>query len=253
MSNQAKSVKRLPGRLRESVQASVDQTTSPIFVVGCPHSGTTILTRCLGQHSRIYAIPYETGTFIRPTTSSSVSDWHQESLLKARGVYKNIYCEKTPEHLWHLKRIFRYIPSSRIIIIERDGRDIAASLRRRLGLQAASARWVDAIETGRSWSGDERVQLISYEDLVKDPVLTLKRCCIRLGFESEAQMLIPNPEWSWQPRSRGDATHGERRKQQVAKPLFDGRGRWRTDLSTSELDACLEIVGETLGRLGYDC
>lgn len=251
MSKRVKSVKQLPGRLRESVQSSVDKTESPIFVVGCPHSGTTILTRCLGQHSRIHAIPYETGTFLSPTTSSSVSSWHQKRLSEAYRVYKDRYCEKTPEHLWHLKRIFHYLPSSRVIVIERDGRDIAASLGRRVGPRAASALWVDAIETGRIWSEDERVQVISYEDLVKDPVLTLTRCAAGLGLQFEAQMLTPNPEWSWQPRSRGDRAHGERRKQQVAKPLFDGRGRWRRDLSTSDLNACLEIVGETLARLGY--
>jgi hypothetical protein len=34
-----------------------DQPTKPIFVVGSPRSGTSILTWCLGQHSNIFPVP----------------------------------------------------------------------------------------------------------------------------------------------------------------------------------------------------
>jgi hypothetical protein len=49
--------------------------TAPIFVVGCGHSGTTLMRRLLGMHKNLFAVPLETFmfldrkelTFLKPT------------------------------------------------------------------------------------------------------------------------------------------------------------------------------------------
>jgi hypothetical protein len=133
------------------------------FLVGCPRSGTTMVQQALSRHSRI-AIPAETKFFFsflghshksqvrhverlnedlniqlpRPATRiTSVEEGRAFYEMMARQYVersrkKDAICfgEKTPEHTGHLPRIRQMFPDAKIVVLYRDGRDVAASLAR---------------------------------------------------------------------------------------------------------------------------
>ena len=138
----------------------------PFFIVGCPRSGTTLLSVLLDRHSRL-CIPPETGYFAEVAPHLAGGDdalaldtlrgWPRlpelnltpemvighlagQSLsvagvltaileLYARSEGKIRCGEKTPQHLLQVPVILRHFPRARILCLLRDGRDVALSLR----------------------------------------------------------------------------------------------------------------------------
>ena len=136
------------------------------FVVGCPRSGTTLLSVLLDRHSRL-CVPPETGFFaeVAPRLPSSdaaslldsLRSWPRlpelnltpEAILTHLGrrpasiagvltAILELYAaaegkarcgEKTPQHLLQVPIILQHFPGARIVCLLRDGRDVALSLR----------------------------------------------------------------------------------------------------------------------------
>jgi len=148
-------------------------STAPIFVLGCGHSGTTLLRTILNAHPRLCGGP-EHGLF------SSVSDWnaplrtkprfsgkpqdatrlHQEfccsneDMCRRLDRLRNItvvdyarsvlsaYCaaqgkarwvHKHPSAVHMMNHFVQSFPDGRFLYVVRDGRDVACSLAERLG------------------------------------------------------------------------------------------------------------------------
>jgi hypothetical protein len=139
---------------------------SPFFVVGCPRSGTTLLSVLLDRHSRLCVQP-ETAYFLeiaphlwyrtrRVGLRRLLHRWPRlaelgldaDDVLRALprngalepallrtllGLYaerrgKVRAGEKTPLHLLRVGRLFRHFPDARVICVLRDGREAALSL-----------------------------------------------------------------------------------------------------------------------------
>jgi len=129
-------------------EASSVRTIAPIFVVGAPRSGTSILTWCLGQHSNI--IPQEESGWIAPLATDLAARYligtmHGErSQLSALGVNRDQFLElfgNTIDALVHTHRASqeRICHSSAVenpcqldpsFLLTRSGRD-------------TKSRWVD--------------------------------------------------------------------------------------------------------------
>ncbi len=60
-------VKVIPDRSpSQNAHSSIKMGDSPpIFILGCGHSGTTLLLAMLSRHSHLYGIPYESSLFRR--------------------------------------------------------------------------------------------------------------------------------------------------------------------------------------------
>jgi hypothetical protein len=131
------------------------------FIVGCPRSGTTMVQQALNRHSGI-VIPPETKFFFsflghtrkaqlrhlkrlngdlrinlpEPAAKvSSVADGRAFYEAMARQYLERLqrkdvvyFGEKTPEHTGHLPRIRQLFPDAKILVLYRDGRDVALSL-----------------------------------------------------------------------------------------------------------------------------
>ena len=143
--------------------------TGHFFIVGCPRSGTTLLSVLLDRHSRL-CVPPETAFFdeIAPQLPAAqddaallqvLRDWRRlpELRLDAQVVLThlvsqgrpltpgrvlsgllNLYAraqgkprcgEKTPQHLAHADTMLRCFPDAPVLCMLRDGRDVALSLR----------------------------------------------------------------------------------------------------------------------------
>jgi len=167
-----------------------DAIDNPIFIVGCGHSGTSILLRIIGNHKNIWPVKKESSFFLRPDRHAirQMSGWDQDCVAdnKARWV------EKTPPHIFQIPRLIASRPKSQIILITRDGRDVVASLKHRSGyenIQDRIDRWVYDNMAGLPYWDNERVHVLKYEDLIGKTEKTLKDLCKFLKEPYDSNMI----------------------------------------------------------------
>ncbi len=243
----------------------------PVFIVGCGHSGTTLLLAMLSAHSRVHGVPYESKLFQRDPAERPDLVARFEAETRAAG--KARWLEKTPRHILHLDELFARFPEARVVLMMRDGRDVACSIRDRTGdLDEGIRRWVDDNAAADPFRDQDGVLVLRYEDLVEDPEAALRRVTDHLGEPFEAEMLahhrsgfrfyggVNNMEKFKEtidrleepPSSVSGANHRLYRSWQARQPLFDGRGRWREKMTPAEIARFLERARDRLVRYGYD-
>ena len=212
-----------------------------IHVCGCGHSGTSILTRLIGAHSRIHPIAGETGVAKKESFGRyrrAVEQFWQETT--AAGC--STWVEKTPKHVRHLGFILNAAPSTRIVLICRNPLDCVASLRRRYGrFGKALRRWRHDNGRVNRWRHHPQTILVRYEDLVRDPQTSLERLMPFLGYSFEPEQLRYHEQqvrWYGQGTSTPAAEtlcHVDLRNRQINQPLFDNTGSYGEHLSPNEI------------------
>ena len=229
----------------------------PIFICGCGHSGTSLVLRILGEHSAIYAVPYESrcGESLAPATVFRKFDTLAWAHKRRR------WLEKTPGNVRHLEKLITHFPNGKFLIIIRDGRDVAASLKKR-GYTLADAidRWVADNREGEKFWNHPQVMKFTYEELVTQTQPTLEKI---LGFVGEPleDGLIHYHE---KPRAlcatdakknnaqESGTQHREHRNWQINQPIFDGRGKWKKELSADDAAFIEQRAGAMLREYGYN-
>lgn len=164
--------------------------------------------------------------------------------------------EKTPHHERHWRRIAGLFPGARFIHIHRDPRDVVASVRdmawreeRSALLNARRCRGTyDRMEEAAGELGDARFHRVRYESLLDDPEGVLRGVCAFLGEEYDPAML------AYHEREAAGYTASERGwKEGTRKPLDRSRiGAFREKLTAREVWTVERVVGEHMGRLGYE-
>lgn len=213
----------------------------PIFLLGCGHSGTSILQRLLGEHSKIYGVPYESRIFEYQNFKKwlTLKIWNRETVAQA----KHRWVEKTPMHVRLIDRIFDSYPDARIVFVVRDGRDATVSMRKRYGdFETGLRRWVEDNRLGMKWQHDARVMTLRYEDLVRNYDEIMPRVCAFIDEEFEDGMIAfhENPAYyhtgdvKENPNSETGKNHKYFRNWQVNQKLFDGSGKWVREMTDEE-------------------
>lgn len=180
---------------------------APIFVIGAPRSGTTLVRLILDSHPRISC--GEETHFLRDLEAVVGRNWDLVAtygLTRAwwiehlRGLYETFqaavlaqngkvrWAEKDPTYTLHLPFIEELFPTAVYVHLLRDGHDVVASFRDRWGYKSAAraartewARHVTAArELGRRLPDDRFLQL-RYEELVADPETQGRRLFAFLG------------------------------------------------------------------------
>lgn len=225
-----------------------------IFIVGCGHSGTSILLRILGAHSKIHAIRQESSVAMARRSQAMLSEFD----LEASSHGKLCWVEKTPSHIHHIEKLMSLRKKCLILLIIRDGRDVAWSIKEREGdIGKGIDRWIKDNRAGEVFWNHPQVHVLRYEDLVAQPETTIANVTKFLGEAFEPGML----DYHQQPRSfystanekppgRSSEFHCQFRNWQINQPLFDGRERWRL-LSDTEKTVIKQKAGEMLSRYGY--
>ena len=278
------------------------------FIVGVPRSGTTLLRLQLDAHPEL-AIPPETGlgdllaTFhgatptraelIHGVTSmptwqdlgvsrdelaaafEAVRDWSAGAgvrayyTLYAESHGKHRYGDKTPGHVRHMDTLARALPEARFVHIIRDGRDVAASLRRMPfapgggDMAAIAALWRDTIWRARRAAETlPHYTEVRYEELVAHPERVLAELCDFLE--------LPFDEGMLRAHERADERLAEMRSVEFAEGVVrfsDGTevatltrrppdpsrvGRWREALSEYEVARFERFAGGALAHEGYE-
>ncbi len=146
-----------------------------------------------------------------------------DALMEAQASKDSAACcvEKTPGHLNQVETLLRWFPTSRVICLSRDGRDVAISLDRaewatQKSERGYALRWVReqrAIdELGRMLPSESFLR-VRFEDLVRDTETTLKRAMGFIGFDYEPGQLdatesspaVPGWESRWKEKALGSA------------------------------------------------
>jgi hypothetical protein len=118
------------------------------------------------------------------------------------GLDKVIWVEKSPDHLYYLNDIKRFVPKSKFIHIIRNGPDVIASLyscaktypREHWGkiftnIDRCINKWISAIKTSKKHIGKEDNFAVQYEQLVNSPESVLKKLCGFIGVDFEKDMI----------------------------------------------------------------
>lgn len=271
----------------EAFQRVVARETAapPIFVGGCPRSGTTLLRVILDSHPEIVCGPelraFPALASLSSETRSILGDvlaaHYRISSERLDCVFRNLVAsfldplraksgkrrvaEKTPANALYFGELARLFPKAAFVQIIRDGRDAVASLLTmdwrdartgaplRVTTDAGSAAWTWAnhVRRGReaAQAGADYFEL-RYEDLVRDPRAALRPLFAFLGEDWSDAVL----DFAGNP-SIGFGVN-EASAAQVARGLASGSiGRWRRDLSEVDKKAFKTPAGELLIELGY--
>jgi hypothetical protein len=255
-------------------------TRSPIFVVGCQRSGTTLLRLILDSHPAISCGP-ET-LFLVEFAERLTGERHwqhlahfgfpkeywqrrvaelfdavQQDYAQRRG--KTRWADKTPRYAVHLDQIDALFPTCQVVHVIRDGRDVVASHRDRWGyLSALKAirKWPWYVRAARAagarLAAQDRYYEVRYEELVADPEATLRKL---LGFLGEPwdDAVLKHDRRPHDVQGRYAAFSTSRRAAAGEQAAIY---RSRVGAGRRELDPLLRLLvrlvdGPTLRKLGY--
>jgi hypothetical protein len=162
--------------------------------------------------------------------------------------------DKTPHYVHHVDHLLRLWPDARFVVLVRDGRDVALSLRRMPfgpnNAWAAAQWWARGIRAGARAQAEhpDAVLTVRYEDLAERPAEQVRRVCDFLGLSYSDAMLelehvdparIVPDQAAWFPT------------------LFDGIntsavGRWRREMGARDRRIFAALAGDELAQLGYE-
>lgn len=170
-----------------------------------------------------------------------------EVITEMRGARAFVDASKRPGRLLHLRRI----PSLdiRVIHLVRDGRAVARSAVRNLGMTAeeGACSWTAAAQSAervRALFPAGRWLTLRHEDLCREPEATLDRVLRFVGVAVLPGGRVPDF------RCADHHIIGNRmRLSHTSEVRLDER--WRTEMPAGEIRAVERIAGETLERYGY--
>jgi hypothetical protein len=249
-----------------STESLSHMISSPIFLVGCERSGTTLTMLMLNHHPQIaffncyFAVevmPDEGGwpdmdkylDYLATDRLFSGSNLVIDRSLDYPHLVNSFLRQKQVESgkplvggkiRDHFHRLLRIWPDARFIHLIRDGRDVARSL--------IEMGWVgNMLTAGEYWLNAERQweklsQLISpsrwtelrYEDLVKDPNAILSRVCEFMGVAFHPAMLDYPKNSNYGPPS--------------PKMI----GQWKRKLRPRDVQLAESLIGDMLVERGYE-
>lgn len=187
---------------------------SPIFIVGCQRSGTTLLRLILDAHPALSIGPES--RFLDDFAKITDEEWHR---LEPYGLPKSYFHErfaqlfddfqttyatsrgklrwgdKSPRYTLRIPFLDALFPTCQVIHVIRNGRDVVTSHRERWGYASAykaTAKWQRYIEAARAAGatlGPARFTEVRYESLVSDPEPELRRLIAFLGEEWDDAVL----------------------------------------------------------------
>lgn len=170
----------------------------------------------------------------------------------ARRQAKPRWGEKTPAHYEHVATLLGWFPSAKVLFVVRDPRSVTASLLRvpwsTGGIAHHARRWQHAADLADAWSGDRRVQLVMFEDLVRDPQGTVAGVLRFLGEEPVAEDAPRESSHLLEGRSGWARDHVARTQEPVSPARAES---WRSELTTHQVRVVEALCRGGMERFGY--
>ena len=230
-----------------SMKGKGDPSELPVFIVGMPRSGTSLVEQIAASHSRVSGagelsdIGEIAGQLVSRGTDGAHPDWdaaelgrhadaHLDRLRRLGGSAERVI-DKMPDNIFKLGVIAALFPSARVICCRRDARDTGLScyFQKFSGRQLAFS--YDLADCGRRYRETERLTAywhralplrtldVQYETLVDDLEGQSRRLISFLGLHWEAACLDFH---------RTERTVKTASSWQVRQPLYRRAvGRWK--------------------------
>jgi len=251
--------------------AAGDQAPSPIFVVGMPRTGTTLVDRILSSHrdvgsaGELQAMPVavkrlsgtSSRTIIDPDTimasgtvdPAAIGETYLSQAAHHRPLDMPRFTDKLPANFLYIGHIARALPNASIVCLRRNPMDTVWSNYKNLfaGQSAYYAYSYDLLDTARYFKRFDRLMAfwenlfpgrvlqLSYEELVDDQEGQTRRLLDHCGLEWDPACL------AFHENSAAVATPSAA---QVRRPLnADAIGRWRLYEGLRPVAAWLEAQG----------
>ena len=228
-----------------SVGRSGNPSEVPVFIVGMPRSGTTLVEQIAASHSQVFGagelpdIDRIAATLGSPTQNGAgrwepaeirrTADAHLDHLLGLGGGAKRVI-DKMPDNIFQLGVIATVFPGARIIFCRRDPRDICLSCF--FQMFAAGNLWAfDLADSAKRYLETERLAA-HWQRVLPLRMLDLSYEALVADLEGEARRLIAFLGLDWEPACL-DFHRVERAVRtasvwQVRQPLYSrSAGRWR--------------------------
>ncbi|MEG4146069.1 sulfotransferase [Microcoleus sp. Pol12B5] len=205
-----------------------------IFLLGSPRSGTTILQSLLAAHPEVISFPeskffhyllYDQFAGKLPGRMEAffkdeikrpelLKDFDDSQTVEAKASWfvrvldglaaeqkKSIWLEKTPEHIYFIDDIERFLPDAKFIHILRNGMDTIASMYDATrsfnelwgagwDLNHCIYRWEHAMLTSHKYINKSNHILVKYEELLDNKIQVLGKICHFMGIEYDDTMLV---------------------------------------------------------------
>jgi hypothetical protein len=238
-----------------------------IFIVGCPHSGTSILHRLFSLHKDTLGIPGESGLFLNNPSNeriqSTLSNWRAQAMDEA----KQYIVEKTPWHGLKIDQISGMVPGARFIFIIRNPIDTYGSLKQRGATNRIKDSCMGRIEIISQFfkaAIQANAPLITLEELTNNPTEKLLQCLNAVHIVSTkpdveailaSQAATVGPKGTRirenEPSDRTDgASHRELRAWQVSQPIFNNT-RNRHDVEPAEAEQITAELHPLVSQLSH--
>ncbi len=240
------------------------QSKEIIFILGVGRSGTSLLQSMLNAHTAIAFLP-ETQFFRKYLIKKPDDSWREKILAdpkiekigldpqkliahhnpkEAYFALLNFYLEnqskliagdKDPRLLDYAEILKAHFPTSKVVHIIRDPRDVVlsrtkADWSKRWPVWLHAATYDIQMKLGRTKAKScfkDQYCEIYYEELISNPVKTLEQVCDHLGvpfeksmlsFQESAEKLVRSDEMQWKKETLGDL-------------LPQNRDKWKNNLT----------------------
>lgn len=225
----------------------IPMTIQPIFIVGMPRSGTTLVERIIGQNSDVYnggeqeAMEFMAADLNRRIRSGrlpSVDKISDQQWAELRQSYidklpinsKPIITDKLPHNFRHVGLILKLFPQAKVVQMHRNIQDVSLSIYSKafsaghnyantwFGLEHFYSE-CERLMVHWSSMNSPRILDLSYEDLVESPEQYAKQLVEFCGFEWSDWYL------NFHQSVNSSFTFSE---MQVRQPIANKRvGRWQ--------------------------
>jgi len=224
---------------------------TPVFLVGFPRSGTTLLDQALSAHPDIEVLEeYEFFDEVRrdwvegsglqsladmsPPDQLAARQQYRQALQARRTTSKACVVDKLPLNLLYLFLIHRLFPDARILFMLRDPRDACLSCYfQSFDLQGAMPYFLNLQDTGHYYHAAMSLAKSSL-DVIDNPVHLQRYEQLVSHFEPAMRSMLDFLELPWSHEVLQYRQKSESRVidtpsyQQVTRPLYaDSIGRWR--------------------------
>lgn len=242
---------------------------APIFVVGPPRSGTTMLFTQITAYKGFVGPVNETGFFMTtnpflvPMNPMPEQTWRQ-SVVRAKTQaelldyairwYKDnleaeYFIEKTPQHCLYYSRIFNMWPNAKIVGIIRHPLDCIASsinnndlIPQGNSIKNAASYWLKCAQAVARMRGLDRCHIIRYEDLTTNS-----------GGINDILEFLMEKEMNSIARKKPRHTYfGKKGFELLDSPMNPTRiGVWKQTMKANEIRIGWDLTHKIAAQFGY--